>query len=235
MNLKHLLIVSAVVCGLVTACSEKQELTEVPTQGKMEYEIHYSSSLRNNVVFGFALPKKLSGIYNEYGVKMSIQSALSFIKCDMICSTDESFMTMRVDDTKFILSLNDFVENVFNIQNTDSAANVIYSDKTEKIGGWMSNKIMMRYKSSLFEDSVNVEMFYVPVQFEREFTFVKNSQITKLPGLITAMTISSGENDIMIVLKDLEQAVISKEEFSQPTDYRQATIAQIDSLVRSFL
>lgn len=222
------------IAALAAACSEKQPLNEVPEQGKIEYEIHYSNSLRDNSVFGFALPKKLCGVYNEYGVKMSSQCGLGIIKGDVVCSTQESFMTMRVDETKFILPLSDFIESIVNLQNTDSAANVVFSDGVYPISGWDSKKVNISYKSGLLEDSVNIEMFYVPVPFNREFEFVTDSKIKKLPGLIVAMNVSSGDMNVMIIMKDIEAADISKDEFVRPSGYRTSTVQQVDSMVMSF-
>lgn len=220
--------------AVLASCSEKQPLNEVPEQGKIEYEIHYSNSLRDNSVFGFALPKKLCGVYNEYGVKMSSQCGLGIIKGDVVCSTKESFMTMRVDETKFILPLTDFIESIVNLQNTDSAANVVFSNETAKISGWDAKKVNISYKSAMLEDSVNIEMFYVPVPFEREFEFVTDSKIKKLPGLIVAMNVSCGDMNVMIIMKDIEAADISKDEFTRPSGYRTSTVQQVDSMVMSF-
>ena len=232
-NFKLIFLFSIVIFG--TSCSEKQPLTEVPEQGKIEYEIHYSNSLRDNSVFGFALPKKLCGVYNEYGVKMSSQCGLGIIKGDVVCSTNESFMTMRVDETKFILPLSEFVESIVNLQNTDSAANVVFYDENYKISGWDSKKVNISYKTALLEDSVNIEMFYVPVPFEREFEFISgDSKIKKLPGLIVAMNVSSGDKNVMIIMKDLEATEVSKDEFSRPNGYRTSTVQQVDSMVMSF-
>lgn len=235
MNHKLLIIITIVVSVMLfIACSEKQQIKEIPEQGKIEYELYYSSSLSDNVIFGFALPKKLCCVYNDKGVKMSSQCGLGIIKGDIVCSTQESFMTMRVDENRLILPLSDFINSVLNIQNTDSAATVKYYDETFIIGGQDSKKIDICYKSSLFEDSVKVELYYVPIPFEREFQFVTDSKITKLPGLITSMNLSSGDMSILIVMKDIENEEISESEFIRPEGYRASTVQQIDSLVMSF-
>lgn len=230
--MKYLAFVAMIV---LTACSQGTKIDYVPDSAKLEYDVVYSEDLKSSGIAGQFLPRRLSGMYSSDGVKMSATGALGMFKLNVVLTPDRSFVTIDLEDERLMMDLNDMLNDMAEVS-TDSFVRVLEDDTIIDISGWPSKHMSITcLTSEKLGYDLNVSVFYVEADFDREFRFVKNAPMTKIPGMITAMSIHLGETNVLATLNSVEDCKVEPSNFLEPRGYMKVNIAEVDSLMGAYM
>ena len=217
----------AMLTALLVSCNQNNELTEIPPCGKVEYEISYSNDLKISSIFGQFLPRKLSGQYNTEGVRLSLQAGLGMFKLQFVCASIDSYITIDFDGNKILLPLSQLINQAVN---SPSDTNVTYSSETYDIAGWESKSMVFDLPTDDDSDPLHIEMFFVPTK--NDINVKCDNEMVTLPGLMTGMNLSSGESNVMVLLRGIEVSDESEASiFARPDDHIQVTLSDAGELL----
>lgn len=233
MKLINFLAIGAIV--VLTACTGEPKIDYVPESAKLEYEVNYSEDLKSSGIAGQFLPRKLSGMYSDEGVKLTTSGALGMFKLDIVLTPQKSFITMDLDGKQMQFRLNDLFNDIATVS-TDSFVTILNDDTLFEIAGWQSKLMTLNCKTSekLGED-LKVSVFYVPADFDREFKFVENAPMTKIPGMITAVSLQLGLTNVLATLNSVKDCKVEPSNFFEPRGYQNVNLAEVDSLFRQYM
>lgn len=219
---------------LAAACSG-DKIDYVPGSAKLEYDVNYSEDLKSSGIAGQFLPRKLLGVYSEEGVKLSTTGALGMFKLDIVLTPQKSFVVVDLEDQHMMMELNQILNDMATVS-TDSFVTILNDDTLFEIAGWHSKLMTLNCntKEKLGND-LKISVFYVPADFEREFKFVENAPMTKIPGMITAMSIQLGVSNVLATLNNVEDTKVEPSNFFEPRNCRNVSLAEVDSLFNKYM
>lgn len=232
MRLKTVLISLLVV--VLTACSG-DKIDYVPESAKLEYEVNYSEDLKSSGIVGQFLPRKLTGMYSEEGIKLTTSSALGMFKMDFVVTPKSSFVTIDLEDQRLKMELNQMLSDIASVS-TDSFVSILHDDTVFEIAGWHSKLMTINCKTSdKLGNDLKLSVFYVPADFDREIQFVPNAPMTKVPGMITALSMQLGVSNVLATLNDVKDVKVEPSNFFDPKGYQSVSIAEVDSLFKKYM
>lgn len=211
---------------ILSSCQKKEMPAELPESGKIEYDILYSGSLRDNGIMGSMLPSKAISTYNAEGFKISVQAGLGFVKLDIVATIDDSFVVLNISGQKMIIPF----ESLFSEEDLalrDSCMTIEHSNKKEIVAGYESE--CMIAKTTTSAGITTLEAYYVP--FKTEHKTLKDSPLPNVPGVITAVKLISDDANIILMLSDYEEKNVTSDEFARPKDAHYGTRNDVDSLI----
>jgi hypothetical protein len=97
--------------------------------------VNYSEDLKSSGIAGQFLPRKLSGVYSEEGVKLSTTGALGMFKLDIVLTPQKSFVVVDLEDQHMMMELNQIINDMATVS-TDSFVTILNDDTLFEIAGW---------------------------------------------------------------------------------------------------
>lgn len=227
-----LTLLTCIATTLMMVACKHETPTQIPEEGVVEYDVMYSGNIKTNNIAGTMLPSKIKGQYNKDGFKICTQAGLGMAKISIVATTTDSYMTVNINGDKYITPFAKlFTEEDY--QKRDSQIKLSESEETENVAGWESKLTTATCQSPI--GLLKVETYYTPdVRLNKK---LKDSPIPDVPGLITAVKITSSESNVIIMLSDIYAEDVSNDIFKRPssTQYRETDRANIDSLIFSNL
>lgn len=203
-----------------------------PLSGEVEYEISYSKDIVSDLVVGQFLPKSFVGEYNKNGIRIGAGVGFGMVKFNLVLSPVDSYIDLKIPEDHLLVSLEDIIikdsldvyDAKFVVERDDNLVDVCgYKSKSMNISidfAQTNNKHIL---------PGNIEIFYAPIEGV-DFAIAGVSQFT-VPGLITAMKLSSDDTSIMLMLKGIKERPVSDEIFKRPSD---AKIAKTEDLAELY-
>lgn len=218
------------VLFIFTACIDNTlHIGPAPAEGSVEYNIHYSNSIKTRPLSSF-LPHKLTAEYNTKGIKITLPGALGMYKIDMVNYLENSFLLVKLQSHKLSCPFTELIDSTV-VGSIMNEAKINYNDTSINIGGWESKHMILKYDN----DSIptNVDLYYVPTAEEQRD--IKNFPLKRMPGLITGINIQHGEDIITIIAYKTTDKTISDNEFTIPDNYQPTTSAELQGIVESLM
>lgn len=222
------LLTSTICAAMIFASCAKEELTTVPTQGELSYDVNYSTEIKEMMgLSGKFLPRKVEGVYSKDGIKLSASGGLGMFRTDIVGTTTDSYLAININGDKMLVPFCDF----FGIDDYNKANNdvlITNKDETEKICGFDSKCMIATAPSP--KGDVHMKIYYVPVDGIEQS--IANIPIKKIPGLITAIDMGTGSSNITFILSNIRSLEnVLPSEFDRPNGYRLATRSDVDSII----
>ncbi len=225
MRSRLLILLTTAIVTILTACGHETP-TSVPEQGVVEYDIMYSGNIRTNNLAGKMLPTKIKGRYNKNGFKFNTQAGLGMIKIGVVATTSDSYMTLNINGEKYITPFAKLF-TADDYQKRDTQVEIKNDDTTEMVAGWESKMTSAICQSPI--GKIKVDTYYAPNTILNQK--LKDSPVPDVPGLITAIKITTAESNIVVMLSDIYADVVSDDEFTRPAMHKETDRENIDSLV----
>ena len=222
---KIITIITAFI--LLVACQHETP-TSIPEEGVVEYDVMYSGNIKTNNMMGKMLPTKIKGCYNKDGFKLNTQAGLGMVKISVVATTTDSYLTLCINGDKYITPFSKLF-TIEDYQKRNSQVEIKENSEIENIAGWDSKTTTVICQSPI--GKIKIETYYAPD--ERLDKKLKDSPVPNVPGLITAIKVTTIDSNIVVMLNQLYAKDISNEEFARPSMHKETNRSYIDSLIFS--
>lgn len=208
-----------IVATLLPSCKKGKE-KRVPESGELMYEVVYSENLREVNTIGPFLPHSATGVFDSKNFKITTSAPLSFAKVSIVHGSGGDFMTITVDEIKFLADFSSFSDEA----DSETGLQVVTHDEVTEICGFKSRQTSL----SLFDgegDEFRVDIFSaIPNKADSDDDAADDE--TALPdpvkkgfGLVTALSIRYEESNIIYMLKSVLSQPVDPEEFVRPSGF----------------
>lgn len=205
------------LAAILWSCTDGK-LTEVPKTGIATYEVHYSQGLKENNVASMFFPKTIECRYNENGLRFRTEGGFGMCVINIVSTVDNGFVALGLEKhRRYAVMFKDLFDRPEAASLADSIT-INHNDSFVEMSGWMSKSFSAVFHSH--KGDINVDAFYVPMDVKKRLAY---SPIEHIPGLVTAMSITYGDENIMFALKDLSNSKIPDSDFVIPDGYSQVS------------
>lgn len=209
------LLLSALV---VSSCGRHDDGPRVPECGELTYEVIYSENLRQLSSIGAFLPHTATGVFNSQNFKITTAAPLSLAKVSLVHGVRGDFMTITVDDIKFLADFSSFSDDA---DSSLSNFHVRTHDNLTEICGFKSRQTS--YCLSDGEgDECRVDIFSaVPncSDDDDEEDAADAPRPSTGFGLVTAFGIRFEDSNVIFLLKNVMSQPVDPEEFARPSGF----------------
>lgn len=222
-----------VACGAVlllsplfmSSCGQRDDGLRVPECGELTYEVIYSENLRELSSIGAFLPHTATGVFCAQNFKITTAAPLSLAKVSLVHGESGIFMTITVDDIKFLADFSSFSEGV---DTAISNYHVRTHNELTEICGFKSRQTSFCLSDSE-GDECRVDIFSaVPNQSDDDEDDDDDDEAQAPPsssgfGLVTAFSVRYAESNVIFLLKNVMAQPVDPEEFARPSGFIEAS------------
>ncbi len=219
------------------ACTQTS-VDVVPSSAKVSYEIVYSGDLLNDETIGPFLPRNATGVYNKNGLKLAATAPFGFVKTTLVYSHNDFYAAVDIDKAKFLVSFNDFRSA---LRDSIERYNELTYLGRQTIANYMSEHY---HKIFVNEDGncIYADLFCIPLganvrtgvtASDGNYVSNQDSITHDIPFLITALSLTYDESNILFLLNDLEGIEdLPPGEFERQNCYVETSINDLIALYR---
>ena len=223
-----------ILASFLSSCNSNP--TDVPLSGEVTYEVSYSEDILKGSSVGNFMPRTVVGIYDTSNVKLSLVAPLGVLKCNVVLSAIDDFVTLDFDRSHFVMSLAEFLSAGDSVDIAEMVRSIYMPDVD--IAGYLSHHVRF---VPLSNDSVDtrVDLFYVPTVNSNPdcqfcladiFSRRRNRQ-SAFFGVVTAISVQIDDSNFMMMASKIrENNDIDVSEFSRPDGYIEASHSQLFDL-----
>lgn len=222
----HILSLYVVLLLVAAGCNNMS--SDVPAEGRVTYDIHYSGDLREGSFVGRFLPRSIDGVFNETGMKLSTSVGFGMVKGDLVATKDDGFIAIDFDSQKLLIPLDQYLSKDV-IHYDEANIKITYNDNFENVGGYDSKSLTSTF---LLPDGKNarIDVYYVPD--ESKNVRIGNAEILPIiPGLPTAINIVADKSNVMLVLSHLSEKEVDNTVFTRPVGFRPAAPEDLKAMI----